>query len=412
MNSRPLSRVDTESEGFDALTPGHFLVGEPLLTVPDYNFESSNIGSLRRWQLTQRMVQTFWRRWSQEYLSTLVHRYKWADHKPEPNVGDLVLIKEDDLPPARWLLGRVVVKHERGVGPRNNTPVIRRPGNSSQRVLLTFKDVEGSLDKFSGDGDSNVQQWLDDFEEMALLCGWNDVQKIAYAKRLLEGSAKLFVNYEMCAKTWNKLKKSLKDEFEEVVDSLQVHRELGKRKKRSDETYQEYTYKMLQIASQANIETRVVIQYIIEGILDDAVNKAMLYGAKDIKQLKERFYQYETMKREMTKTKTRPVEKKFDKLGRTESHEKRKPGVATSSAKPASRRYFNCGAEDHVSAVCPEKGKGKKCFKCSEFGHIASECQAKSKDVYVVSRPKKEKYQKQVKIRDRKVLALVDTGSD
>lgn len=47
---------------------------------------------------------------------------------------------------------------------------------------------------------------------------------------------------------------------------------------------------MLRIAFQANIETRVVIRYIIEGIPDDAINKTMLYSAKDIKQLKERFY--------------------------------------------------------------------------------------------------------------------------
>lgn len=46
---------------------------------------------------------------------------------------------------------------------KNNTPVTCRPGTSSQRVLLTFKDVEGSLDKFSGDGHPNVQQWLDNF---------------------------------------------------------------------------------------------------------------------------------------------------------------------------------------------------------------------------------------------------------
>lgn len=111
LNSRPLSRVDTETEGFDALTPGHFLVGEALLTAPDNNFEAPNISSLRRWQLTQRMMQTFWRRWSQEYLTTLVHRYKWSTQTCEPNIGDLVLIKEADLPPARWLLGRVMVKH-------------------------------------------------------------------------------------------------------------------------------------------------------------------------------------------------------------------------------------------------------------------------------------------------------------
>lgn len=121
LNSRPLSRVDTASEGYEALTPGHFLVGEPLLTVPDYSFENSNMGSLRRWQLTQKITQDFWRRWSQEYLSSLIHRYQWSFQTPEPAIGDLVLVKEDGLPPSRWLLGRVITKHP---GPDNITRVV------------------------------------------------------------------------------------------------------------------------------------------------------------------------------------------------------------------------------------------------------------------------------------------------
>ncbi|KAJ0169352.1 hypothetical protein K1T71_015236 [Dendrolimus kikuchii] len=111
LNSRPLSRIESDSDGFEVLTPGHFLVGEPLLTVPEQNYESQNITSLRRWQLTQRMMQNFWRRWSQEYLTTFLHRYKWASQSPEPNIGDLVLVKEEDLPPSRWLLGRIIAKH-------------------------------------------------------------------------------------------------------------------------------------------------------------------------------------------------------------------------------------------------------------------------------------------------------------
>lgn len=133
LNSRPLSRLNNESDGFDALTPGHFLIGEPLLSVPDYDFKESSINSLRRWQLTQRMMQNFWRRWSQEYLTTFLRRYKWSSQIPEPNIGDLVLIKEDDLPPSRWLLGRVVSTHPgadgitRVVSVQTKSSTIKRP---------------------------------------------------------------------------------------------------------------------------------------------------------------------------------------------------------------------------------------------------------------------------------------------
>jgi len=69
---------------------------------------------------------------------------------------------------------------------------------------------------------------------------------------------------------------------------------------------------MLQIAAQADVDTRSVIQYIIEGIQDDAVNKTILHGAKTIRELKERFTQYEAIKME-GKSKMRqskPEEKK------------------------------------------------------------------------------------------------------
>lgn len=271
------------------------------------------------------------------------------------------------------------------------TPIIHRR-RAVQRVLLTFKDVEGTLKKFSGDDHTDVQRWLRKFEEMAALCEWNDVQKVAYAKRLLEGSAELFVEYEDCLRSWAKLKKALKEEFEQKVDSLQVHRELTKRRKKAEETLQSYTYKMLQIASQANLEVRVVIQYIIEGIPDEAVNKSVLYGAQTIKQLKERFIQYESLKREAGKTKAKIVEKN-DKVGKLDDGNKKKNNGARLTTKTG-KRCYNCGSDAHVSLDCPDRGKGKKCFKCNNFGHISSECREKPKDVFVISRPKKEKYQR------------------
>ncbi|CAK1597853.1 unnamed protein product [Parnassius mnemosyne] len=119
LNSRPLSCVDQNE--LTVLTPGHFLIGEPLVLVPDSNYEKANISSLRRWQLTQRMVQDYWRRWSQDYLNQFLQRHKWAHQNPEPAIGCIVLVKEDDLPPGKWLLGKIELKHP---GPDGITRVV------------------------------------------------------------------------------------------------------------------------------------------------------------------------------------------------------------------------------------------------------------------------------------------------
>lgn len=121
LNSRPISQVSNNPEDSFPLTPGHFLVGEPLVLVPDINFENSTVSTLKRWQFAQRLMQVFWRRWSREYLTQLHHRYKWSHVVPEPKAGDIVLVKEDDLPPAKWLYGRITTKH---VGSDNLTRVV------------------------------------------------------------------------------------------------------------------------------------------------------------------------------------------------------------------------------------------------------------------------------------------------
>lgn len=50
-------------------------------------------------------------------------------------------------------------------------------------LTLTFKDVEKSLETYSGDGTQNVRQWLILFEETANMCIWTDEQSVIYAKR-------------------------------------------------------------------------------------------------------------------------------------------------------------------------------------------------------------------------------------
>ncbi|CAK1583774.1 unnamed protein product [Parnassius mnemosyne] len=132
LNSRPMTSITDDKGEYFALTPSHFLVGEPLIPAPDHQYDTS-INLLRRWHLCQRMIQDFWKQWSQEYLTHFMHRYKWAHSNPEPKIGDVVLVRETDLPPARWLLGRIVKKHPgvdkvtRVVSLRFKNSIIKRP---------------------------------------------------------------------------------------------------------------------------------------------------------------------------------------------------------------------------------------------------------------------------------------------
>lgn len=121
LNSRPLSHLSNCPDDPMPLTPGHFLVGEPLIILPDENYENKNITGLSRWKLTQKMVNDFWRKWSEEYLVTLHQRYKWNVKGFEPEMNDVVIVRDHNLPPAKWLLGKIVEKHS---GKDNITRVV------------------------------------------------------------------------------------------------------------------------------------------------------------------------------------------------------------------------------------------------------------------------------------------------
>lgn len=110
VNSRPLTLMSSSLDE-PPLTPSHFLIGEPLIGVPEPSLIDVNLSPLNRWHIIQRMMQCLWRRWQTEYLTTLQHRYKWNTTKPDLPLGTVVLVKDDTLPPGKWLLGRIIQKH-------------------------------------------------------------------------------------------------------------------------------------------------------------------------------------------------------------------------------------------------------------------------------------------------------------
>ncbi|XP_071579803.1 uncharacterized protein [Temnothorax nylanderi] len=111
LNSRPLTSLSSDPNNLLVLTPSHFLTEDSLLFPPEYSYLNVSDNKLSRWQHAQKLRQHFWKRWQEEYLHELQRRHKWRTKGKDLEVGTLVILKEDNVPPLQWVLGQVEEVH-------------------------------------------------------------------------------------------------------------------------------------------------------------------------------------------------------------------------------------------------------------------------------------------------------------
>ena len=107
VNNRPITAVSDDPEDCSALTPNHFLL-QKATQLPPGVFVKDDSFSRKRWRKVQFLADHYWKRWIQEYLPTLQKRSKWVKSRRNVQIGDLVLIAEDNVLRNRWPMGRVM----------------------------------------------------------------------------------------------------------------------------------------------------------------------------------------------------------------------------------------------------------------------------------------------------------------
>ncbi|XP_065370843.1 uncharacterized protein LOC135962859 [Calliphora vicina] len=133
LNSRPLCPMSDNPNEPVALTPGHFLIGSPILAPPEPSIYESPLSLVNRYRKVKALTHHFCRRWKEEYLTNLHKRYKWKWPEREIAKGDLVVIRNEQLSPTSWKLGRVVKtypgsdSHVRVADIRTENGVVKRP---------------------------------------------------------------------------------------------------------------------------------------------------------------------------------------------------------------------------------------------------------------------------------------------
>lgn len=135
-----------------------------------------------------------------------------SDHNEDENDEDDDDDDDEDNEDATNSVQEIDNQSQRGRIQRNTI------GNDKQ-FILSYKDVEDSVRPFNGIDSYPIERWINDFEEAATMFGWNDLQKVVFAKKSLKGVAKLFVQSEDIIRTWKKLKETLAEDFSSKINS-------------------------------------------------------------------------------------------------------------------------------------------------------------------------------------------------
>ena len=116
INSRPLGVKPSSDDEFpQSLTPNDLLLGRSANEPPQGPFDT-NASATKRYTFVQELVDSWWSRWYDSVLPTLVPSYKWLQRHRNVQVNDICLIRYKGLR-ANYRLGRVtdVYKGEDGL---------------------------------------------------------------------------------------------------------------------------------------------------------------------------------------------------------------------------------------------------------------------------------------------------------
>ena len=105
VNNTPLWGVSSSPDDPAPLTPVALLTmkEEPAdINIDSFTEKDLMAYGTRRWRRTQYLADEFFKRWRTYYLQDLQQRNKWHKRKDQVNVGDVVIVRDKNLPRNSW----------------------------------------------------------------------------------------------------------------------------------------------------------------------------------------------------------------------------------------------------------------------------------------------------------------------
>ncbi|XP_033103301.1 uncharacterized protein LOC117106074 [Anneissia japonica] len=108
INGRPITKSQEDPNDLEPLSPNHLLQLKSSKNLPPLVDEKNISYHCRRWRKVQYLADTFWKRWTREYLPTLQKCQRWLEPKRNARVGDIVLVLNENTPRNTWPLGKII----------------------------------------------------------------------------------------------------------------------------------------------------------------------------------------------------------------------------------------------------------------------------------------------------------------
>ena len=133
VNQRPIGRIPNDPDDGTYLCPNDILLGRSTAEVPQGTFKQTK-NPRDRVEFVQRLVDSFWKRWSRDVFPSLVPRKKWRADRRNVQVNDMVMYAEDNAVRGKWTLGRIIEVYPGEDGRTRNVKVKTATGEYSRPV--------------------------------------------------------------------------------------------------------------------------------------------------------------------------------------------------------------------------------------------------------------------------------------
>lgn len=107
INQRPIGKLSQDPDDGAYLCPNDILLGRATNAVPQGPFRETK-NPRHRFEFCQKIIDSFWKKWSAEVLPFLVPRKKWNRKNRNVRVDDYVVVAEANAVRGKWQTGRVV----------------------------------------------------------------------------------------------------------------------------------------------------------------------------------------------------------------------------------------------------------------------------------------------------------------
>ena len=167
INRRPLVYVEDDINS-RALSPSDFIsmnykVGTPDIEVEYVPEETSADVLVKIWKKGQSRLNEFWKSWSNQYLQSLRERHTLlmksikGEVPRNPCIGEVVIIKDEDIPRGRWKIARVVSLIDSDVDKQPRAAnLVTSNGRNLKRPFRSLYPLEYTNDREINDDERDI----------------------------------------------------------------------------------------------------------------------------------------------------------------------------------------------------------------------------------------------------------------